>query len=570
MQISCNFSPCSFTKLKYHNSRGCKFGSYRGCSKINIVCEQGSVTNSQNGFQSGQNRSHESDVVIVGSGIGGLCCGALLAKYGYKVTVCESHYHAGGAAHSFEVDGYKFDAGPSFHAGLSQEGFSANPLKQVLDAVGEKLEYATYDRWITYTPEGNFPCVANRQSYLKLIQEQGGDEALQQYLKLEREMEPLQRGASLFPAAALRFDLGVILTVGKAGPQLALTGLQAPTLTGPFSGVVDRVVTNKWLRNFLDLECFVLSGMTAKDTICAEMAFMLMERNKPDSTIDYPMGGSEAIVGALVRAIEKNGGQVLLRAHVDQIMVEGGKAVGVELRSKSGEKIKARKAVVSNASVWDTQKLLPDNIGLQNWRKNAMDTPQTESFVHLHLGINAEGLDPNLQCHHLIINDWDNLTAPQNVCIASIPTVFDKSLAPTGKAVVHAYTAGNEPYSIWEGMKTNSQEYKSLKEERSECLWKGLERFIPDIRERVELKMVGTPLTHERFLRRYKGSYGPAISAANATFPGPKTPIPGLYVCGDSCQPGIGVPAAAASGMMCANTMSSVWSQLQLMSTLGI
>ena len=44
----------------------------------------------------------------------------------------------------------------------------------------------------------------------------------------------------------------------RFGPKLALTGLQAPTLTAPFAKVVDKVVTNPWLRNFLDLECFVL------------------------------------------------------------------------------------------------------------------------------------------------------------------------------------------------------------------------------------------------------------------------------------------------------------------------
>ena len=49
----------------------------------------------------------------------GLCCAALLARYGYSVTVCEAHYHAGGAAHAFQVDGYTFDSGPSFFAGLS-------------------------------------------------------------------------------------------------------------------------------------------------------------------------------------------------------------------------------------------------------------------------------------------------------------------------------------------------------------------------------------------------------------------------------------------------------------------
>ena len=51
----------------------------------------------------------------------GLCCAAMLARYGYEVTVCESHYALGGAAHSFEVKGHHFDSGPSFFAGLSGE-----------------------------------------------------------------------------------------------------------------------------------------------------------------------------------------------------------------------------------------------------------------------------------------------------------------------------------------------------------------------------------------------------------------------------------------------------------------
>ena len=55
------------------------------------------------------------------------------------------------------------------------------------------------------------------------------------------------------------------------GPSLAKSGLVAPKLTAPFARIVDRVVTNPWLRQFLDLECFVLSGMLAKDTICAEV-----------------------------------------------------------------------------------------------------------------------------------------------------------------------------------------------------------------------------------------------------------------------------------------------------------
>lgn len=50
----------------------------------------------------------------------------------------------------------------------------------------------------------------------------------------------------------------------------------------------------------------------------------------------------------------------------------------------------------------------------------------------MHLGIDATGLSPDLDCHHLVVNGWNSLTEPLNVCIASIPTQFDPSLAPPG------------------------------------------------------------------------------------------------------------------------------------------
>lgn len=55
------------------------------------------------------------------------------------------------------------------------------------------------------------------------------------------------------------------------------------------------------------------------------------------------------------------------------------------------------------------------------------------------------------------------LQAPQNVCIVSIPSLFDPAMAPSGKAVVHAYTAGNEPWEIWENVKPGTPEYEQLK-----------------------------------------------------------------------------------------------------------
>jgi phytoene dehydrogenase-like protein len=136
--------------------------------------------------------------------------------------------------------------------------------------------------------------------------------------------------------------------------------------------------------------------------------------------------------------------------------------------------------------------------------------------------------------------------------------------------VSHAYTAGNEPYEVWEGLDLRSQEYKALKEERSQVLWEALEVVIPDIRERTRLAMVGTPLTHERYLRRHRGTYGAGFRADRGeTFPGPKTPLSGLFCCGDSTMPGIGVPAVAVSGMIAANSLVPVRKHWKMLNEIG-
>ena len=96
-------------------------------------------------------------------------------------------------------------------------------------------------------------------------------------------------------------------------------------------------------------------------------------------------------------------------------------------------------------------------------------------------------------------------------------------------------------------------------------MWQALERVIPDIRRRCEVTLVGTPLTHERYLRCDRGSYGPAIQAGTGLFPGPKTPIKGLLCCGGSTFPGIGLPAVAASGMIAAHTITPVEQHLEMM-----
>eukprot|EP00968_Pinguiococcus_pyrenoidosus_P022561 scaffold3300_cov239-Pinguiococcus_pyrenoidosus.AAC.8 len=116
----------------------------------------------------------EVDVVVIGSGLGGLSCAALLAKEGLDVLVLEQHYEAGGCAHNFcygldgkpvsrarvqkeDLEAWHFEAGPSLYSGLSQER-SPNPLKHVFQMIGEEPTWVTYANddataWGAFVPE---------------------------------------------------------------------------------------------------------------------------------------------------------------------------------------------------------------------------------------------------------------------------------------------------------------------------------------------------------------------------------------------------------------------------------
>ncbi|MEO0828060.1 MAG: NAD(P)/FAD-dependent oxidoreductase [Cyanobacteria bacterium J06642_9] len=512
-----------------------------------------------------------ADVIIIGSGIGGLCCGAMLARYGFEVLICESHTIAGGAAHGFERSGFRFDSGPSLYSGLSTSP-SPNPLRQVLDALDEDVTWATYDTWGCRLPEGDFDTTVGADQFcdvLKQLRGKQGPAAIAQWRNLQQVMAPLAAAAVAIPPAAVRYDWGAVNTMGRYAPALLKQAGRVRELTGSFSQILDRTVSDPFIRNWMDLLCFLLSGLPANGTSAAEMAFMFAEWYRPDVVLDYPIGGSAALVNALVRGLKKFAGDIKLGAHVEEILVSGDRASGVQLRS--GETIYAKRAVISNGSIWDTLSLLPERAVPKRWRSQRQATPQCHSFMHLHLGIDGADLPEDLACHYIVVNDWEKgIDAPQNVVLVSIPSLLDPALAPAGKHTIHVYTPGNEPYELWQGCDRRSGTYQQLKQQRAEVMWQALERIVPNIRDRCEVTLVGTPLTHERFLRRDRGSYGPAIRAGQALFPGAKTPLAGFLCCGDSTFPGIGLPAVAASGMMTANTLAPVSKHVDLLRSFPI
>ena len=486
------------------------------------------------------------DIIVIGSGIGGLTAAALLARYGKRVLVCESHAIPGGAAHSFQRQGFEFDSGPSFYCGLSNQRPSLNPLRQVLDVLEESLQTVTYDPLGHYHfPESTFPVYCDATRYREAVAEitpQGAKELAE----FEKRLLYIYEGLREIPTIALRSDWQLIpILLRQYFPSLLKLLPQLRLIQSSVGEVMDKTVSDAWVRRLIDLECFLLSGLQAHGTVAPEVAFMLGERDR--AGVEYPIGGSGAIIEALVRGLKRWGGELRLNAHVEQILIKSGKTIGVRLGK--GDIIKAP-IVISNATIWDTYtKLLSPEDLPPSYRQKSLATPAVDSFMHLHLGIRATGL-AGLTGHHVVVHDTNqDITVSGNTCMISIPSVWDNNLAPANHHVIHAYTL--EAYQGWQ----RDQNYQQKKKARSQPLFRAIEKVIPDIRDRIILELIGTPLTHAHYLRRHQGTYGAAIPPNKGMFPSCHTPIRGLYRVGDSTMPGIGVPAVAASGILCANTL---------------
>jgi len=534
--------------------------------------------------------SGDYDVVIIGSGMGGLACGALSAKYGKKVLVLESHIKPGGSAHTFSRmhngGKYSFEVGPSIFEGLDRP--SLNPLRIIIDALGEKMPVETYTGLGYWTPEGywRFP-VGSKTAFEDLLREQATDPdlAIEQWNALRQRLKTLGGSTTAVSLLNLRQDAGFLATTAGSTPYVFThpdVFADLPLTFDSLHKTVDKIVTEPFLRNFIDTMC-IFCGFPAKGAMTAHMLYILERFFEEGAAYSVPLGGTIEIANTLVRGLEKFGGKLELNAHVDEIIVEDGRAVGVRL--KNGNVVRAKQAVVSNATPFDTVKMLgtkqelPE--GVQKWKDTLGKLPRHGAIMHLFLAIDAKDLDlSHIQDPaHLIVQDWGrSLQDSQNLCSFFIPSLLDPSVCPEGKHVIHVYSSGGEPYEPWESMTPGTPEYEELKEKRADVLWKAVERCIPDVRERCEFSIIGSPLAHEAFLRRDRGTYGMAWAAGSSApfsgalqailpfpFPNLKTPVDGLLRCGDSCFPGIGTPSAAASGAICANTMTDVDKHMQLL-----
>ncbi|KAK3001982.1 hypothetical protein RJ639_021724, partial [Escallonia herrerae] len=318
--------------------------------------------------------------------------------------------------------------------------------------------------------------------------------------------------------------------------------------------IARKFITDPEVLSFIDAECFIVSTVNALQTPMINASMVLCDRHF--GGINYPVGGVGGIAKSLAKGLVDQGSEIFYKANVTSIIVEHGKAVGVRL--SDGRELFA-KTIISNATRWDTFGKLLKKEDLpkeeENFQKNYVKAP---SFLSIHVGIKAEILPPDTDCHHFVLeDDWTSLEKPYGSIFLSIPTVLDPSLAPEGTHILHIFTTSS--IEDWQGLPQKG--YEAKKELAADKIISRLEeKIFPGLKSSIVFKEVGTPKTHRRYLARDSGTYGPMprrTPKGLLGMPFNTTAINGLYCVGDSCFPGQGVIAVAFSGVMCAHRVAA-------------
>jgi len=473
----------------------------------------------------------EYDVIIVGSGIGGLTCGALLSKRGYKVLVLEQHYQVGGYCSSFERRGFVFNTGVEDVSGLAERG----PITYLLRELGLEKEDLFVRNTTGYIHRGREIKAGNLEEFVKLLSDMFPDEKENIpafFIEAKKAYDECYKDTEIYGT-----PLPAELIVKVFGDRKLL---DYPREHPHFYDWMSKTYKEK-----ID-EYFKKEDL--KELLCALLGYIGTEPEKTQASsaltacISYylyggyfPKGGAQRFANSLKDIIESQDGKVLTRYKVDKILVENGEVRGV----KVGEKILKAPTIVANANAKTTF--------LELIREDKLDKTFVEYIKGLKMSPSCFmvflGVDMDLSNYPTLIK---NLDEDYEIVINSNA---DPNLAPKGKASITILTDAN----YYDFPERGTEEYSKKKGEMAEMLIQKAEKAIPGLNKYIIVQDAATPKTFERYTSMPEGalySFDQSIGVKRPYF---KTPIKGLYLASASTFPGGGIEAVVISGIICAN-----------------
>ncbi len=484
------------------------------------------------------------NIIIIGSGFGGLGAASRLLSAGHKVTILEKRDKLGGRAYVYEQNGFRFDGGPTVitapfmfddiweTAGKKRSDYvefvPCDPFYRIFDHNGTSFDYNNdHDFTLKEIAKRNASDIAGYEQFLsttKAIFDKGFTELAD---------KPFLKFTDMLKVAPDLIKLQSYKNVYK---------------------YVSQFIKDDFLR-----QCFsfhpLLVGGNPFDTTSIYAMIHYLER---EWGVHYAMGGTGAIVQAFEKLITEQGGQIHLNVEVDEILIKNGKAEGVRL--SNGEKLDAD-VVVSNADVAFTYK----NLIKPEHRKKYTDrkierTKYSMSLFVIYFGTKKRYLDSGLAHHNIILGKrykglLDDIFHKKHVAddfslYLHMPTITDSSIAPEGHEGF--YVLSPVPHL------DSGTDWTEFTPKYRDSIMNFLEEnYLPDLQENLVAEHYIDPLHFQNELNSFKGSafsVEPILTQSAWFRPHNKSEdVDGLYFVGAGTHPGAGLPGVLSSSIIAQN-----------------
>lgn len=462
-------------------------------------------------------------LVIIGGGISGLSAGCYAAMSGYDVEICEMHALPGGVCTSWRRGDYLFDHCLHWVIG-SNSGNSMYPLFEELHIM-DTVEFYHTERFRRILCNGHDVSI---YTDIDKLEAELVSHFPRETARLRRMMRLIRFYTRFHPNMDSDFGSFTLADILKMLPFMpSFLWLKSITVRDYI-----RRFEDKTLREVL-FRMFPVPDMPALMVIMP-LAFF---HNKEGG---YPLGGSLKLARAIEATFLRLGGKISYGAKVRRILIEDGRAVGIE--TETGERHSADVVVSAcdaRATLYD---MLEGKYTSPQWQE-MLDKPILwEPLVCGSLGVKRDLTgEVELQAFKLdsplevggVRMDWINYC---HYC-------QDPAFAPPGKSVIAMQFEAD--YGYWKQLYADQNAYECEKQAVLDKLVDALETQLPGIREQIEVSDVATPITWERYTGNWRGSYEGwlPVKALFGKFL-PRT-LPGLrnfYMTGQWTFAGGGVP----------------------------
>ncbi|SDT85726.1 phytoene desaturase [Verrucomicrobium sp. GAS474] len=485
--------------------------------------------------------------LVVGSGFGGIAAAIRLQARGYRTTLLEARDQPGGRAYVWRQDGFTFDAGPTILTApfLIDELFAlagkktadhlrivpCHPFYRILFPDGKRFDY-TGDGEEIAAEVGRFS-PADVAGYRRFAER---SEAILKRAFLDLADQPFSTFADM---------------VRVAPDLIRLRSFES------VHALVARHIGDPQLRQVFSFHPLLVGGNPYAVSSIYSMIHALEKR----WGVHFAIGGTGALVTALIDLFEGMGGEVRLNAPVEEILVRQGigrkrpVVEGVRLRGGGnlhGERLGAR-VVVSNADTATTYRKLLPAWARKRWTGARLDGMRySMGLFVLYFGTNRTY--PDLAHHTILLTERyrelladifeRKILADDFSLYLHAPTRTDPSLAPPGHEAF--YVLSPVPNRL------GQIDWENKKEAYAEAILKVVEeRCCPGLRAHVVTRRISTPADLEREQQVHLGAafqFEPTLTQSAWFRPhNVSEDVDGLYLVGAGTHPGAGVPGVLSS-----------------------